>query len=375
MAVAVAVAVSEGLVLLLRMILRLRRHGVCVRVCVCVAAAMGARVESRPERRVAKLCCECLSRTASEVGCRWQDLKNCPAGAARQPHPPHPTPPHPTPPTTHRAGVEFEAGSLTRPPACGVRAELKRPGLARVAAMHSAQFANKGRKAIGVPNVTLAVMRALAVPSSCVPEHAVMLSMATTHHMRLRPVQFARVAHLPCFLSRLVSVCYGFTDAYGECVVGECNQSMGLANPCLPSDYRRSQYVALNWAKWPLFIDTLRVARSALWLEADVVILRNPWELLLAEAELAATVNDAVRYQYEAPPCTIERQVVSTSVQCVKSTWPAPHPEPLNCGQLLVRARPQLESRYGRAVTREPHHHTCSRACNLLSLQAGTHPS
>ena len=59
--------------------------------------------------------------------------------------------------------------------------------------------------------------------------------MATTHHMRLRPLQFARVAHLPCFLSRLGSVCYGFTDAYGQRVVGSCNASLGLADPCRPS--------------------------------------------------------------------------------------------------------------------------------------------
>ena len=94
-------------------------------------------------------------------------------------------------------------------------------------------------------------------------------------------------------------------DEYGQCVVGSCNKSLGVGNPCLPSDYRRSQYVALNWAKWPLFIDTLRVARTALWLEADVVILRNPWEVLLAQAELYRSVHDAIRYQYEAPPCTM----------------------------------------------------------------------
>ena len=109
--------------------------------------------------------------------------------------------------------------------------------------MHSAAFAGKGRKAIDVPNVTFAVLRALAIHSTCVPDQAVMLSMATTHHAKLRQVQFARVSHMPCFMSRVVSVCYGFTDKYGECVVGDCNRTLGLANPCLPSDYRRSQVI------------------------------------------------------------------------------------------------------------------------------------
>lgn len=204
--------------------------------------------------------------------------------------------------------------------------------------MHDARAAVKPRSLIAVPNVSNAVAHALATASECVPMHAVMLSMATTHHRRLRDVQFARVAHLQCFMVRLVSVCYGFIDAFGQCVYGDCNKTLGLANPCLPSDYRRSQYVALNWAKWPLFIDALRVARSALWLEADVVILSNPWELLLAEAELAATVTHAVRYQWEAPPCSVPELVASPAVSCSKRGWPAPHPEPLNCGQLLLNS-------------------------------------
>ena len=204
--------------------------------------------------------------------------------------------------------------------------------------MHTEKFAMMQRKGIGVPNVSDAVVEALRTPSECVPTHTVMLSMATTHHMKLRHAQFARIAHLQCFMARLVSVCYGFTDQYGQCVYGSCDKSLGLANPCLPSDYRRSQYVALNWAKWPLFIDSLRVARSALWLEADVVILQNPWETLLAEAELAATVHHAVRYQFESPPCTTPELVASPAVACAKNNWPTPHPESLNCGQLLLNS-------------------------------------
>jgi len=204
--------------------------------------------------------------------------------------------------------------------------------------MHVKAFAEKGRSAIDVPNVTSAVLAALQTPSTCVPSAAVLLSMATTHHMKLRREQFARVRHLDCFMSRVVSVCYGFEDEYGRCVVGSCDKALGLANPCLPSDYRRSQYVALNWAKWPLFMHALRVAKAALWLEADVVILRNPWEALLTEPQLGASVHDAVRYQYETPPCTIPRLVQSDAVSCSRSNSPHPHPEPLNCGQLLLNS-------------------------------------
>ena len=113
---------------------------------------------------------------------------------------------------------------------------------------------------------------------------------------------------------------------------------MGIASPCIPSDYRRSQYVALNWAKWPLFIHALRVARSVLWLEADVTILRNPWELLLADAQQTATVGDAVRYQYEEPPCTVPVKIVSASAACNAKHIALPHPAELNCGQLLLNS-------------------------------------
>ena len=46
-----------------------------------------------------------------------------------------------------------------------------------------------------------------------------------------------------------------------------------------------------------------------------------------------------MRYQYETPPCTVPSLVESSAVACVKpGTWPLPHPEPLNCGQLLLNS-------------------------------------
>lgn len=55
--------------------------------------------------------------------------------------------------------------------------------------MHVKAFAEKGRSAIDVPNVTSAVLAALQTPSTCVPSAAVMLSMATTQcaHAYLSP--------------------------------------------------------------------------------------------------------------------------------------------------------------------------------------------
>jgi hypothetical protein len=210
------------------------------------------------------------------------------------------------------------------------------------------------RAPLDVPNATAAVAAALKRPSHCVPVGGVMLSMANPHHQPLRVAQFARIQHVKCLMNRLVSICWGFgDDGFGTCVKGECklapNGKMSKDSACVPSDYRRSQYVSLNWAKWPFFIDALRVARVILWIEADVVIGRNPWEGLAGipgvDAPWLVRPNSVptpdVQYQWEAPPCNgsswPSRDDVSwvkeSGVVCHRRGW---HAEPLNCGQLLI---------------------------------------
>ena len=156
-------------------------------------------------------------------------------------------------------------------------------------------------------------------------------------------------------MQRVVSVCWGFADdGFGTCVEGECvttaRGGVHKDSACAPSDYRRSQYVSLNWAKWPFFIDALRVARVVLWIEADVVIGRNPWEGLAGVPGVDApwlvppggrAVPD-VQYQWEGPPCTSADWPSSDNVSWVsnpgivcKGRTPV-HSEPLNCGQLLI---------------------------------------
>ena len=126
-----------------------------------------------------------------------------------------------------------------------------------------------------MPNCTTTVAAAVARPSACVPDGWVVLSMTNTHHAPLQRLQYERVAHLGCFMTRVVSLCYGSVpDAFGACVYGP---------HVIASDYRRSQYVSLNWAKWPFFLDAFRAARHLLWIEADVLIMRNPFECCWTE--------------------------------------------------------------------------------------------
>ena len=107
------------------------------------------------------------------------------------------------------------------------------------------KWLTKKRPPLTVPNVTSAVAAAIARPSACVPDGAVMLSMTNAHHAKLRRLQFERVSNHTCFMTRVVSICYGLQGrdvddgTLGVCVHGP---------PVPPSDFKRSQYVALNWA-------------------------------------------------------------------------------------------------------------------------------
>ena len=130
----------------------------------------------------------------------------------------------------------------------------------------------KVRPQLVLPNVSAAVARALLEPSSCVAEGGVTLSVTNSHHAWLRPEQFALLEGQTCFMRRMVSVCYGVVDRFGLCV----NSSHKVP----PSDFRRSNYAALIWAKWRIMADALTVARVAMWLDADVLLLRNPWVAL-----------------------------------------------------------------------------------------------
>ncbi|KAL1499910.1 hypothetical protein AB1Y20_012592 [Prymnesium parvum] len=216
--------------------------------------------------------------------------------------------------------------------------------LAAAEAMHSRKFAFTSRQLLNVPNSTSAVAASLAVPSSCVPDGAVVLSMSNAHHRVLRNLQFSLIQHEACFMQRVVSICWGeWEDHFGTCVRGSCDGGLGSA--CLPSDYRRSQYVALNWAKWPFFIDALIVARQLLWLEADVVIATNPWPLLLKQP--APMLQADVVYQWETPPCNLTSGTPppsSLKPGAICSKTGLPHEEPLNCGQLLISSLPFARS-------------------------------
>ena len=63
-------------------------------------------------------------------------------------------------------------------------------------------------KVVPSAEISSTVARAVATPSACVPDGAVLLTYTNAFHTRLRTLQFARL-NTSCFLSRVVTVCYG----------------------------------------------------------------------------------------------------------------------------------------------------------------------
>ena len=173
----------------------------------------------------------------------------------------------------------------------------------------------KRRPLVPVPDVAPTVARALKQRSSCVPDGGVALSITNNHHVHLRPQQFALVLHQPCFMQRVVTVCYSAHDSYGHCV----NSTYKVP----PSDFRRSHYASLIWAKWLVLANALSVASIAMWLDADVLVLRNPWTSL-AMMGAGAEAYD-FRHQSE-DPCA-ETECAGLRARCSN----------VNGGQLLLR--------------------------------------
>ena len=164
--------------------------------------------------------------------------------------------------------------------------------------------------------------RALSQPSSCVPDGGIGLSVTNSHHAHLRPQQFALMLHQPCFMQRMVTVCYTVFDAYGVCV----NSTYKIP----PSDFRRSHYASLIWAKWLVLANALRVARVALWLDADVLVLRNPWLALgmLGSSGTSRGLGTSLLYDFRhqsEDPCA-EHECAQLRQKCAN----------VNGGQLLM---------------------------------------
>lgn len=163
----------------------------------------------------------------------------------------------------------------------------------------------KVRPELVLPNVSSAVARVIAEPSSCVADGGVTLSVTNSHHAHLRPEQFALLKDEECFMRRMVTVCYSVVDRFGLCV----NSSHKVP----PSDFRRSNYASLIWVKWRILADALTVARVAMWVDADVLLLRNPW---VALGLLGASSVRAYDFRHQSEDPCAETEYAGLQAKC-----------------------------------------------------------
>ncbi len=114
-----------------------------------------------------------------------------------------------------------------------------------------------------------AVRRQLSEPSSCVPAGAVMLSAVNSEQAALRKLALSKVAHLDCLMHRFITLVW---DHDGD----ESGSSVRAASPSIPVS-SSSLYHYLTWSKWFVLSSALVHARAALFVDADVLLLRNPF--------------------------------------------------------------------------------------------------
>ena len=210
--------------------------------------------------------------------------------------------------------------------------------------------------ALTSPNVTSAVASALRTQSACVPVDAVALSQANRAHAGLRALGLQRMP--PCFLARLVSVCFGEASACGHCADAPSACVLGAAVE--DSSFGKGAYVHLIFFKWRVLADALLAARWALWLDADVVLLQNPWEALGRPLG-----KWSIRYSLEASPCGARAGKPHCPARASEPHCPLLHeqavvrakgswvqtPHALNSGQMLLTDGALAEAVYARRPT------------------------
>ena len=199
----------------------------------------------------------------------------------------------------------------------GTEIEPDEIGLSRIA-NNAVIYVSAGETFAGIrvnPYIPLATARkfreevrlAVQRTSSCVPGRGVMFSVVNRHMAPLRELGLHRVARMDCLMRRFVSLCLGgFRDAHGVCVdAPEVRNGRQLVDggPAIRVEPFRSsakrmrwssaEYHKVTWAKWSLMHLALFEASYALCIDADVVLLRNPF----AHVELSLVRGRALLIQ------------------------------------------------------------------------------
>ncbi|KAL1505029.1 hypothetical protein AB1Y20_008790 [Prymnesium parvum] len=167
----------------------------------------------------------------------------------------------------------------------------------------------------------LALVTAISRPSVCVPEGAFLFTYANKFHQDLMRMQMFPVQDESCIVSRYVALCFG-GNWHPACVEAPALPAMGHHGALF--------YHHVLWVKWRLSRLALATqgCRMVLFLEADVVLLRNPF---VAVVEHFGSL-DHIDLLYSASARSLRAlhaRLEAESEKCVKAQS--------NTGILLVR--------------------------------------
>lgn len=169
-------------------------------------------------------------------------------------------------------------------------------------------------------NVSVAVRRR----SSCVPVGAVHITTVNQELASFGRYTLSRAE--PCWLQRFVSFCWGVGE--GAATSGSIYQGTCVAAPDVPlSEFKRAMYYPITWAKYELLLLAMSVSgvQIVMFVDADVLLLSNPWTPLLA-ADQGLLRNHDLLYQCERSPPQPWRLCSSEDSHC----------EEINTGQIVV---------------------------------------
>jgi hypothetical protein len=200
-----------------------------------------------------------------------------------------------------------------------------------------------------------AIRSTLNHQSSCVPDGAIMVSLANEYHAELRELALRSIGTHRCLLDRFVSLCFGFDDGIGTCV---------RVKAVAPGAFSSERYHRLLWTKWHLLRIASSMATHVFYADADVVLLHNPWPALMHTATHVPGYDALFQAEGLCSSCGsgacphVGRNCVGVAGVCalkVTVSRSGTSMCPMNGGQLLV-------ARDSRLVRRMLHLQPCFRA-------------
>lgn len=123
------------------------------------------------------------------------------------------------------------------------------------------------------------VSHVVETPSTCVPAKASMISITNAHHSLLTILQFALLPR--CLLLRTIVHC----DTSVARDVSFAEHCFWSKRRWRPSDFRQNDYHEITWLKWELLTQATQIGPT-LFVDADVLILRNPFPYLPSDLSM-----------------------------------------------------------------------------------------